>query len=387
MTVLIRDGDAWVERVFKAGQVAEGLVLPGFRVASPTWARPADRRWRRTRTPAEIDRRGLSVQPPHPASRRPAGRWRPASGSPRRSSRPSATRRARSSGRSSRSRRAAASASSLSGSKYQPAAPPISGRAVESARATGHALGHRLDGRDAEALAERGEDQGRRLGVGGAERPCPGDSRASGSRPARPAAAIASRSGRASVSDPVPSSTRASSPAATSGSRPPPGPAGPGSSAAGSWPPRAGRARPAAGPGRPRTAARSRAVGRLEEQVLGARWGRTPPGPGSRGTPPASCSVLNRETERIRSAWPKVRGQPLADLRAAGPAGPARRRGWSPRAGPAGSARRTRPGNRPSRPAPDHHSTGGQGRAATTAGASRVRTGSSRRGRAPSDSQ
>lgn len=32
ITILIRDGDAWIERAFHAGQVAEGLVLPGFRV-------------------------------------------------------------------------------------------------------------------------------------------------------------------------------------------------------------------------------------------------------------------------------------------------------------------------------------------------------------------
>ena len=30
VTVLIRDGDAWVERVFQGEQAAEGLVLPGF---------------------------------------------------------------------------------------------------------------------------------------------------------------------------------------------------------------------------------------------------------------------------------------------------------------------------------------------------------------------
>jgi Uma2 family endonuclease len=31
--VLIRDGDSWIDRPFSEGQVAEGLVLPGFRVA------------------------------------------------------------------------------------------------------------------------------------------------------------------------------------------------------------------------------------------------------------------------------------------------------------------------------------------------------------------
>ena len=41
--VLIRDGDAWVERPFAEGQVAEGLVLPGFRVAvAELLARPDD---------------------------------------------------------------------------------------------------------------------------------------------------------------------------------------------------------------------------------------------------------------------------------------------------------------------------------------------------------
>ncbi len=38
ITVLIRDGDSWVERVFVDGQSAEGLVLPGFSVAvSEIW--------------------------------------------------------------------------------------------------------------------------------------------------------------------------------------------------------------------------------------------------------------------------------------------------------------------------------------------------------------
>ncbi len=30
VVVLIRDGDAWVERVFTGNQKAQGLVLPGF---------------------------------------------------------------------------------------------------------------------------------------------------------------------------------------------------------------------------------------------------------------------------------------------------------------------------------------------------------------------
>jgi Uma2 family endonuclease len=39
ITVLIRDGDAWDERAFVDGQVAEGLVLPGFAVpVSEIWA-------------------------------------------------------------------------------------------------------------------------------------------------------------------------------------------------------------------------------------------------------------------------------------------------------------------------------------------------------------
>ena len=33
VVVLIRDGDAWVERHFTVEQIAEGLALPGFRVA------------------------------------------------------------------------------------------------------------------------------------------------------------------------------------------------------------------------------------------------------------------------------------------------------------------------------------------------------------------
>ncbi len=33
VVVLIRDGDAWIERLFKEDQEAEGLVLPGFRIA------------------------------------------------------------------------------------------------------------------------------------------------------------------------------------------------------------------------------------------------------------------------------------------------------------------------------------------------------------------
>ena len=43
ITVLMRDGTQWVERGFAAGQAAEGLVLPGFRVAvADLLALPAD---------------------------------------------------------------------------------------------------------------------------------------------------------------------------------------------------------------------------------------------------------------------------------------------------------------------------------------------------------
>lgn len=39
ITVLVRDGDTWIERVFNADQSAEGLVLPGFAVRLPDlWA-------------------------------------------------------------------------------------------------------------------------------------------------------------------------------------------------------------------------------------------------------------------------------------------------------------------------------------------------------------
>jgi Uma2 family endonuclease len=42
--VLIRDGDAWVERVFVDGQVAAGLALPGFAVpVADLWPAPEDR--------------------------------------------------------------------------------------------------------------------------------------------------------------------------------------------------------------------------------------------------------------------------------------------------------------------------------------------------------
>lgn len=43
ITVLLRDGDVWVERVFNGDQVAEGLVLPGFAVRLPElWAAAGD---------------------------------------------------------------------------------------------------------------------------------------------------------------------------------------------------------------------------------------------------------------------------------------------------------------------------------------------------------
>jgi Uma2 family endonuclease len=42
VTVLIRNGDAWVERVFVDGQTAEGLVLPGFAIpVNDIWAAAA----------------------------------------------------------------------------------------------------------------------------------------------------------------------------------------------------------------------------------------------------------------------------------------------------------------------------------------------------------
>ena len=42
VTVLIRDGDAWVERVFQGDQTIESLVLPGFagRVDRTFWDDP-----------------------------------------------------------------------------------------------------------------------------------------------------------------------------------------------------------------------------------------------------------------------------------------------------------------------------------------------------------
>ncbi len=43
VTVLLRDGDTWEERVFGDGQRAEGLALPGFSVDVATlWPRPED---------------------------------------------------------------------------------------------------------------------------------------------------------------------------------------------------------------------------------------------------------------------------------------------------------------------------------------------------------
>ncbi len=39
MTVLVRDGDFWRERVYRDDQRAEGLVLPGFTIGvSDLWA-------------------------------------------------------------------------------------------------------------------------------------------------------------------------------------------------------------------------------------------------------------------------------------------------------------------------------------------------------------
>lgn len=43
VTVLTRDGDVWDEQVFDDGQVASGLVLPGFAVpVADLWAMPPD---------------------------------------------------------------------------------------------------------------------------------------------------------------------------------------------------------------------------------------------------------------------------------------------------------------------------------------------------------
>ncbi len=43
VTVLIRDGDVWVERAFVDGQNAEGVALPGFAVpVADLWAIPPD---------------------------------------------------------------------------------------------------------------------------------------------------------------------------------------------------------------------------------------------------------------------------------------------------------------------------------------------------------
>lgn len=43
VTVLLRDGAIWVERVFADGQTAEGLALPGFRVpVADLWAQPEE---------------------------------------------------------------------------------------------------------------------------------------------------------------------------------------------------------------------------------------------------------------------------------------------------------------------------------------------------------
>ncbi|MEO6807683.1 MAG: Uma2 family endonuclease [Isosphaeraceae bacterium] len=43
VTVLVRNGDAWTERVFHDGQTASGLVLPGFAVpVAEIWPTPED---------------------------------------------------------------------------------------------------------------------------------------------------------------------------------------------------------------------------------------------------------------------------------------------------------------------------------------------------------
>ena len=43
VTVLIRDGDVWVERSFRDGQIAQGVAMPGFAlVVSDLWQIPDD---------------------------------------------------------------------------------------------------------------------------------------------------------------------------------------------------------------------------------------------------------------------------------------------------------------------------------------------------------
>ena len=43
MTVLVRNGDVWAERVFVDGQTAEGLALPGFAVpVADLWIIPVE---------------------------------------------------------------------------------------------------------------------------------------------------------------------------------------------------------------------------------------------------------------------------------------------------------------------------------------------------------
>ena len=278
-------------------------------------------------------------------------------------------------------------ASSSSGSKYQPAVAADLGQGGGVGQGDGDALGHRLDGRDAEALAERGEDQGRRLGVGGAQ----GLALAVAGQPDHGPAAEPPRSPRGAAGprprSPVPSSTRARSPEATSGS------ARRGADQADQVLPglevghreQVGHARRAARGRRGRPPARGRSPARRTGPRR--RWGRRPPGPWQSGNASSSRSVLNsgdREdqvglAEGLRPAARGRRGavpEVLQDVVAGhGPPGLAGRDAVLGRA--VDPVDRRRPAARPA----------ARARAATTAGASRVRTGSSRRGRSPSDSQ
>ena len=119
---------------------------------------------------------------------------------------------------SSKLRKAAVIAFSSIGSKYQPASPPISGRAVESARATGRPWAIASTAGMPKLSHKRRKHQRGRLGINGAQ----GRALAIAWRTDQGMAAdgggrLAQQSGLASA--PVPISTSARSPAATSGSR------------------------------------------------------------------------------------------------------------------------------------------------------------------------
>ena len=99
----------------------------------------------------------------------PAGRWRFSSDSGRRSRGPAPHGGRALHDRSSSRRSVAVIASSLSGSKYQPAWPPTSGKRCGVGQRRGNPLGHGLHDRDPETLAEGGKDERGRLGVGGSQ--------------------------------------------------------------------------------------------------------------------------------------------------------------------------------------------------------------------------